>query len=177
MSRKYYIIVGQLNVAGPAPFVIHSLTPATPAADSKATDSQLGDIATLGYCLRPEAMRPGIWLRRANARKACASMNALNNGYTYSVKGVGQFKRTVRPVKGYTYFRPDEKCRWWLEDWAGPASSAAGKAKIGDYLIPTRALARAALPEQQKHYEGHRRAASEITGYGKLRIVPVYADA
>jgi hypothetical protein len=140
---------------------------------SSATDTQIQDIKTkfADFQVGPSAV---IFLRRADVRDAVVKMNVQNlGGYTYSVREVGEFKRTVRPVLGYRFKRGDGRGEWYNEFFQGPASNAAERAKV-NRLIPTRALARAALPEQQKSADDH----TDCTGKKiKLSIETVYADA
>jgi hypothetical protein len=188
MTRKFYIITTLIWGTHTA---VSSKVITSPSADSGATSSQIDDIRNSGVQVLAHTT-PGIWLRRASARTAAAYLtnaarrktavayltNATGNatGNAYSVKEVGEFKRTVRPIKGYKFERPNQSAAsgysdWWPENWRGDASKAAYTAMVGD-LIPTRALARAALPEQQAgHVEYYG------TDAGKLRIVTVYADA
>ena len=171
MTRKFYIITVLIDGVATA---VASKAVTSPSADSGATASQIDDIRNSGVQVFAHTT-PGIWLRRASARSAAAYLtNATGNAY--SVKEVGEFKRKVRPVKGYKFERPNQApptsfSDWYLEDWRGEASKAASKALVGG-LIPTRALARAALPEQQAGYVEYRGNDA-----GKLRIVTVYADA
>lgn len=170
MTRKFYIITTLIDGVATA---VASKAVTSPSADSGATGSQIDDIRNSGVQVFAHTT-PGIWLRRASARSAAAYLtNATGNDY--SVKEVGEFKRVVRPIKGYKFERPSDSndgfVSWYLENWCGDASKAAYKASVGD-LIPTRALARAALPEQQASYAGF-----YGTDAGKLRIVTVYADA
>lgn len=171
MTRKFYIITTLIDGVATA---VASKAVTSPSADSGATGSQIDDIRNSGVQVFAHTT-PGIWLRRASARSAAAYLtNATGNAY--SVKEVGEFKRTVRPIKGYKFERPNQSAAsgysdWWPENWRGDASKAAYTAMVGG-LIPTRALARAALPEQQAGYVEY-----YGTDAGKLRIVTVYADA
>jgi hypothetical protein len=175
MTRKFYIITTLIWGTHTA---VSSKVRTSPSADSGATSSQIDDIRNSGVQVLAHTT-PGIWLRRASARTAAAYLTnatGIAPGNAYSVKEVGEFKRTVRPIKGYKFERPNQSAAsgysdWWPENWRGDASKAAYTAMVGD-LIPTRALARAALPEQQAgHVEYYG------TDAGKLRIVTVYADA
>lgn len=169
--RKFYFV----TATGGSPNDKHSVIRADHAfrnikGGSGATETQLQDIKTkfADYKVGPNAE---IFLRRADARDAAIKMNVQNQGgYTYSVREIGEFKRTVRPVMGYRFKRSDVSCEWMLEAWRGPASQAAFDAKVGG-LIQTRALARAALPEQQAQADTHGRPGL------KLSIETVYADA
>jgi hypothetical protein len=166
MTRKFYIITYSFGGGPHTAVTFRAVT--SPKADSGATASQIDDIRNSGVTVL-DSYLPGIWLRRAAARRAAASLTSAT-GNPYSVKEVGEFKRTVRPVKGYKFRRPDGlHGHWFLEHWRGPASEAACRA-CRHGLGPTRALARAALPEQQSAYTGY-------GNKGKLRIVTVYADA
>lgn len=171
MTRKFYIIT--VLIEG-TPTAVSFRAVTSPRADFGATGSKSDDIRNSGVQVFAHTT-PGIWLRRASARDAAAYLTSAT-GNAYSVKEVGEFKRKVRPVKGYKFERPNQSAAsgfsdWWPENWRGDASQAAYTAMVGG-LIPTRALARAALPEQQAGYV-------EYYGNdaGKLRIVAVYADA
>lgn len=173
MTRKFYIITYSFGGGPHTAVTFKAVT--SPKADSGATASQIDDIRNSGFTVL-DSYQPGIWLRRASARAAAAYLTSAT-GNAYSVKEVGEFKRVVRPIKGYKFERPNQSAAsgysdWWPENWRGDASRAAYTAMRDLILIPTRALARAALPEQQAGYVEY-----YGTDAGKLRIVTVYADA
>lgn len=169
--RKFYIITGtDVRVPSDKPLVIPAEHGFRNVGGASASNTQMQDIRTnhADAELKYSAL---LFDRRATARQAAKLMIEQNmGGYTYSVREVGEFRRTVRPVLGYRFNRNDGGRYWFLEGFAGPASAAAYKAEVGG-LIPTRALARAALPEQQTQADAHGKPGL------KLSIETVYADA
>lgn len=156
MTRKFYIIT---TLIGDTHSAVSSKAVTSPRADSGATSSQIDDIRNSGVQVFA-LITPGIWLRRASARTAAAYLtNATDNDY--SVKEVGEFKRTVRPVKGYEV-QINFGVKWAVLEKDG--------------VHPTRAAARERLAGAKKRddeiYSGWRENNS-----WKYRIVTVYADA
>ena len=99
-------------------------------APSRATDTQQQDIDTTIDATQAKRFPTGVWLRRADARRVAKKANERNPYVTYSVVGVGEFKRTVRPVLGYRFKRGDGRGEWYNEVFQGPASHAAEAAKV-----------------------------------------------
>lgn len=172
--RKFYFITATLRsyarrLAIPADHGFRRVSGGSSASNTQMQDIRTNnaDVNVLHSVL--------IFDRRAAARAAAKVMTVEQGGlYVYSVREVGEFKRTVRPVLGYRFKRSDGGGEWYNEAYQGPASMAAAEAEVGG-LIPTRALARAALPEQQKsaNMDHHDKFGKKL----KLSIETVYADA
>ena len=170
--RKFYIIT-YVSDCGVVSGVVPSSVSASPNPDAAANATQIEDIKTSGYV--KFVLAPGVWLRRASARKAAAELNSRGNGYAYSVREIGEFKRKVRPVKGYNIFRktadPIFDNRIYVAGHAGPASEkfcGVGKS-LSDDPIPTRAEARAIFAEQRPYHKD---------AYDwDIKLVTIYADA
>ncbi len=158
MTRKFYTITTLIEGT---PTAISSKAVTSPSADSGATGSQIDDIRNSGVQVFAHTT-PGIWLRRASARSAAAYLNGTV-GHDYSVKEIGEFKRTVRPVRHYEV-QINFGSNWSVLDRGG--------------VHPTRAAARSRLAdakrEDDKNYPGWHK---DSYGGWKYRIVTVYADA
>lgn len=163
MTRKFYILTTLIEGT---PTAISSKAVTSPSADSGATASQINDIRNSGVQVLAHTT-PGIWLRRASARAAAAYLTNLTNatGNAYSVKEVGEFKRTVRPIKGYRVEVNYHRGQRGLARWE----------KYGDSpdLIDTRAAARAFVKNEK---ERDALMYDNPTPWS-YRIVTVYADA
>lgn len=170
--RKFYFITatdGHLNDKHSVIRADHGFK--NISGGSSATDTQIQDIKTkfADYQVGPSA---AIFLRRADVRDAVVKMNVQNlGGYTYSVREVGEFKRTVRPVLGYRVLVRRDKGAEWIAsayNWGGDVT-VDHAAQFGDgdanKLFSTRAKARAAKVD-----------AAAANG-AKYSIETVYADA
>lgn len=171
--RKFYFITAYVYPNGE-----HSVIRADHAfkninGGSSATDTQIQDIKTkfADYRVGPNAV---IFLRRADVRDAVVKMNVQNLGsYTYSVREVGEFKRTVRPVLGYRLLvQHNVGAEWWVSafnvdgDVTVDHAAQFGGDTDANKLFSTRAKARAAKSE-----------AVAAMYDSKYKIETIYADA
>lgn len=165
--RKFYFI--KINLSSGASSLLYKN--GFEQASAKATETQQADIdATINATVRSHAPA-GVWLRRADARRVAAKANEIvAGGVQYSVVGVGEFKRTVRPVLGYRLLV--RHSRGWevsayndTGDVAVDHAAQFGGDTDANKLFSTRAKARAAKFE----------AEAKINS--KYKIDTIYADA